>query len=206
MLLFLELLKDSIDENYRKMYRKSNHLSIQPRETNEHLKDTFNVTLNDVCGLAGVSEMLRKALSSDTISGVLIPRKKILLFGPPGTGKTCLVKAVAACSQFTYFSVHGSELLIADDPEVNIQSLFQSVGKQQPSMIFIDDIEGVCDFPPNIDLYRKVKDELICHIQRLNEERCDCLVIAATNSPWKLDPAVEHCFEHHIYIPLPGRI
>ncbi|KPP58023.1 vacuolar protein sorting-associated protein 4B-like, partial [Scleropages formosus] len=148
-----------------------------------------NIKWNDVAGLEGAKEALKEAVIlpikfPHLFTGKRTPWRGILLFGPPGTGKSYLAKAVATeANNSTFFSISSSDLVSKwlGESEKLVKSLFSMAREHKPSIIFIDEIDSLC----------------------VGNDNDGILVLGATNIPWTLDSAIRRRFEKRIYIPLP---
>ena len=98
--------------------------------------------------IATVRGMIEKPLHAPElfVQLGLAPPKGILMFGPPGTGKTMIARAVAVSSRATFLSINGSELLsdVVGASETALRNIFQQALERQPTVIFIDEIDALC--------------------------------------------------------------
>ena len=176
------------------------------------LSEKPNVKWSDVAGLEGAKESLKEAVIlpikfPQLFQGTRQPWKGILLFGPPGTGKSYLAKAVATEANSTFFSVSSSDLVSKwmGESEKLVKNLFQMAREQKPSIIFIDEIDSLTTSRGDgeSEASRRIKTELLVQINGVGVDNTQVLVLGATNIPWSLDPAVRRRFEKRIYIALP---
>uniref|UniRef100_A0AAY4A774 vesicle-fusing ATPase n=1 Tax=Denticeps clupeoides TaxID=299321 RepID=A0AAY4A774_9TELE len=172
-----------------------------------------NVQWNDVAGLEGAKEALKEAVIlpikfPHLFTGKRTPWRGILLFGPPGTGKSYLAKAVATeANNSTFFSISSSDLVSKwlGESEKLVKSLFSMARENRPSIIFIDEIDSLCGSRSEneSEAARRIKTEFLVQMQGVGNDNKDVLVLGATNIPWTLDSAIRRRFEKRIYIPLP---
>jgi vacuolar protein-sorting-associated protein 4 len=172
-----------------------------------------NVKWSDVIGLEGAKEALKEAVIlpikfPHLFTGKRTPWKGILLFGPPGTGKSYLAKAVATeANNSTFFAVSSSDLVSKwlGESEKLVRNLFELARQHKPSIIFIDEIDSLCSSRSDneSESARRIKTEFLVQMQGVGNDTEGILVLGATNIPWVLDAAIRRRFEKRIYIPLP---
>ena len=136
----------------------------------------------------------------------------ILLWGPPGTGKTMMARAVAGEIEAAFFTVKPSEIMSkwVGDSEQNIEKLFKSARSHERSIVFIDEIEAMV--PSRRESQSAVMTRLVPQILAElegfdTETQNPLLFIGATNEPWSLDPAVLRPgrFDEKVYVGLPDK-
>ncbi|NYT19788.1 MAG: proteasome-activating nucleotidase [Methanosarcinales archaeon] len=141
------------------------------------------------------------------------PPKGVMLYGPPGTGKTLLAKAVAHRTHATFIRVVGSELVqkyIGDGAKL-VRDIFEMARKKAPSIIFIDELDAIAATRLNDTngADREVQRTLMQLLAEMDgfDNRGDIRIIAATNRPDVLDPAIIRPgrFDRVIEIPLPDQ-
>ena len=132
---------------------------------------------SDVAGLEGAKEALKEAVIlpikfPHLFTGNRKPWKGILLFGPPGTGKSYLAKAVATeANNSTFFSVSSSNLVSKwlGESEKLVKNLFEMARQHRPSIIFIDEIDSLCSSRSDTESEsaRRIKTEFLVQMQGL---------------------------------------
>ena len=172
-----------------------------------------NVKWSDVAGLEVAKESLKEAVIlpvkfPQMFTGNRKPWRGILLFGPPGTGKSYLAKAVATeANNSTFFSVSSSDLVSKwlGESEKLVKNLFELAREHKPSIIFIDEVDSLCSSRSDneSESARRIKTEFLVQMQGVGNDNDGILVLGATNIPWVLDAAIRRRFEKRIYIPLP---
>ncbi|KAB0792491.1 hypothetical protein PPYR_14450 [Photinus pyralis] len=172
-----------------------------------------HVKWSDVAGLDAAKEALKEAVIlpikfPHLFTGKRVPWKGILLFGPPGTGKSYLAKAVATeANNSTFFSVSSSDLVSKwlGESEKLVRNLFELARQHKPSIIFIDEVDSLCSARSDneSESARRIKTEFLVQMQGVGHDSEGILVLGATNIPWVLDAAIRRRFEKRIYIPLP---
>jgi len=172
-----------------------------------------NIKWSDVAGLEAAKEALKEAVIlpikfPGLFTGKRKPWRGILLFGPPGTGKSYLAKAVATeAGESTFFSVSSSDLVSKwlGESEKLVKNLFEMAREEKPSIIFIDEVDSLTSSRSDneSEAARRIKTEFLVQMQGVGNDNDGILVLGATNIPWVLDSAIRRRFEKRIYIPLP---
>jgi len=168
------------------------------KEFNQERPD---VTFADVAGedeaVEELEEIREFLASPDKFHkvGARIPRG-VLLYGPPGTGKTLLAKAVAGEANAPFFSISGSEFmeLYVGVGASRVRELFERAKKNAPAIIFVDEIDAVgrhrgSGIGGGNDEREQTLNQLLVEMDGF-DERANIILIAATNRPDILDPAL----------------
>ncbi|KAI3892896.1 hypothetical protein MKX03_012412 [Papaver bracteatum] len=139
------------------------------------------------------------------------PSKGVLLYGPPGGGKTLLAKAIANECQANFISVKGPELLTMwfGESEANVREIFDKARQSSPCVLFFDELDSIAtqrgssvgDAGGAAD---RVLNQLLTEMDGMNEKK-RVFIIGATNRPDIIDPALLRPgrLDQLIYIPLP---
>ena len=138
------------------------------------------------------------------------PPKGILLYGPPGCGKTLLAKAVATESEAYFIAINGPEIMskFYGESEQRLREIFEEAKTHAPAIIFIDEIDAIA--PKREEVTGEVEKRVVAQLLALMdglETRGDVIVIGATNRPSALDPALRRPgrFDREIEIGVPDR-
>ena len=139
--------------------------------------------------------------------GVEAP-KGVLLYGPPGTGKTLLAKAVAGETNAHFISLSGPEIMgkYYGESEEKIREIFNQAEENSPSIVFIDEIDSIA--PKRDEVSGEVEKRIVSQLLTLMDgmkSRGKVVVIAATNRPDSIDPALRRPgrFDREIEIGIP---
>ncbi|RNF14787.1 putative katanin [Trypanosoma conorhini] len=183
------------------------------RIESEIIERSPNVQWEDIAGIPDAKRVLNEAvilplLVPELFTGVVQPWKGVLLFGPPGTGKTMLARAVATSAKTTFFNISASTLISRyfGDSEKMVRTLFQLARHYAPSTVFFDELDALMSSRGGNEheASRRVKSEMLQQLDGLaTESDKRVMVLATTNRPWDLDEAMRRRLEKRIYIPLP---
>jgi len=175
------------------------------------------VTFKDVAGMENTKKQLQETIeflkdpSKFKKLGANVP-KGVLLVGPPGTGKTLLARAVAGEAEVPFFSISGSEFIemFVGVGASRVRDMFKKARDSQPSIIFIDEIDAVgrtrgAGLGGGHDEREQTLNQLLSEMDGF-EPHEEVIIIAATNRPDVLDPALLRPgrFDRHVVIDRPG--
>lgn len=174
-----------------------------------------NITLNDVGDMAEARQALTEAVlwplqHPDTFARLGVePPRGVLLYGPPGCGKTFVVRALASTGQLSVHAVKGSELMDkwVGSSEKAVRELFRRARDSAPSLVFLDEIDALAprrgqSFDSGVT--DRVVAALLTELDGVNPLR-DVVVLGATNRPDLIDPALLRPgrLERHVFIEPP---
>ncbi len=175
-----------------------------------------NITYDDIGGLREQVRKIREMIEIPMKHPELFhrlgiePPKGVLLYGPPGTGKTLLAKAVANETNAYFIPINGPEIMskFVGEAEERLRNVFEEAQENAPAIIFIDEIDAIA--PKREDVLGEVERRVVAQLLTLMdglESRGDVVVIAATNRPNAIDPALRRPgrFDREIELPVPDR-
>lgn len=184
------------------------------REDEEKLDD---VGYDDIGGcrkqMAQIREMIELPLRHPQLFKTLgvKPPRGVLLYGPPGSGKTLIARAVANETGAFFFLINGPEIMskMAGEAEGNLRKAFEEAEKNSPAIIFIDELDSIAPKRDKVhgEVERRVVSQLLTLMDGL-KTRGQVIVIAATNRPNSIDQALRRFgrFDREIDIGVPDEI
>jgi len=188
---------------------------IQPSALREVYVEVPEVHWEDIGGLDHVKQQLREAIEwplkhPEYFEEMGIePPKGILLFGPPGCGKTLLAKAVATESEANFITIKGPEVLSkwVGESEKAIREIFRKARQAAPCIVFFDEIDSIAPrrgLRTDAGVTDRIVNQLLTEMDGITLLK-NIVIIAATNRPDILDPALLRPgrFDRIIYVPLP---
>ncbi|RZC75480.1 hypothetical protein C5167_050972 [Papaver somniferum] len=219
----IDLEDEEIDaEILNSMFITNEHLrtslgASNPSALRETTVEVPNVTWEDIGGLDTVKRELQETVQYPVEHPEkfekfgMSPSKGVLLYGPPGGGKTLLAKAIANECQANFISVKGPELLTMwfGESEANVREIFDKARQSSPCVLFFDELDSIAtqrgssvgDAGGAAD---RVLNQLLTEMDGMNEKK-RVFIIGATNRPDIIDPALLRPgrLDQLIYIPLP---
>ncbi|MBI5253449.1 MAG: CDC48 family AAA ATPase [Euryarchaeota archaeon] len=188
---------------------------VEPSALREVFIEIPDVKWDDVGGLKEIKQELREAVEwpikypqAFTKMGIK-PPKGVFIFGPPGCGKTLLAKAVANESESNFISVKGPEILSkwVGESEKAVRQIFKKAKQASPTIVFIDEIDAISSMrglEVGSRVGERVLNQLLTEMDGM-EELHSVVVIAATNRPDMLDPALLRPgrFDKLLLVPAP---
>ncbi|KAL8548620.1 hypothetical protein ACS0TY_007781 [Phlomoides rotata] len=176
----------------------------------------IGVTFEDIGALENVKETLKELVMLPLQRPELFskgqltkPCKGILLFGPPGTGKTMLAKAVATEAGANFINISMSSITSKwfGEGEKYVKAVFSLASKIAPSVVFVDEVDSMLgrrENPGEHEAMRKMKNEFMVNWDGLRtKDKERVLVLAATNRPFDLDEAVIRRLPRRLMVNLP---
>jgi len=173
------------------------------------------ISFNDVGGLEDLKEIISMKIIKPFINPGLFNKFKkksgggILLFGPPGCGKTYIARATAGECNAQFIPVYITDIL---DPYLgmssqNIKEIFAVARSKRPCILFFDEIDtiGYSRAKLSAEHMRPVVDQLLSEIEGIDSSTDKLLIIGATNMPWDVDSAFKRPgrFDKSVFVPPP---
>ena len=175
----------------------------------------IRVTFEEVGGLRSQIKAMREIVELPLRHPELFIRlgveahSGILLYGPPGCGKTLLAKVLASESEANMYSINGPEIMnkYYGETEARLRDIFKEAKDNSPSLIFIDEIDAIA--PKREEAYGDVEKRVVAQLLALMDgltERGNVIVLGATNRPDSVDPALRRPgrFDREVEISVPN--
>ncbi|MEC7522957.1 MAG: ATP-binding protein [Myxococcota bacterium] len=179
--------------------------------------DEAPVTFDDVGGLDAVKKQIRKKIVLPFLKPSLFERYKkkvgggILLYGPPGCGKTLLARATAGECDATFFNVAISDVLDMwiGESERKLHAIFEKARQSAPAVLFFDELEALAGKRANTreGTASKLVSLFLSEMDGFAQNNRGVLVLGATNTPWSIDSAFRRPgrFDRVVFVPPPDR-
>lgn len=173
------------------------------------------ITFNDVGGMNEIKEQIRMKILYPVQNQSLFEAygKKagggVLLYGPPGCGKTLISRAVAGEIKASFFNIGIHEILdmYIGNSEKNLHELFENARSKAPSVLFIDEVDALASDRNYLKMSagRTLINQFLSELDGVATDNSNLLVMAATNAPWHVDPAFKRPgrFDRVIFVPPP---
>ena len=175
----------------------------------------IRVTYEEVGGLRSEIKAMREIVELPLRHPELFKRlgveahSGILLYGPPGCGKTLIANVLASESEANMYSINGPEIMnkYYGETEARLRDLFKEAKDNSPSIIFIDEIDAIA--PKREEAYGDVEKRVVAQLLALMDgltERGNVIVLGATNRPESVDPALRRPgrFDREVEISVPN--
>ena len=219
LVILREVFAEDKDLNVEKALRdlKSRFQDEEGQDKQEeHVYETptQGITFNDVAGM----DYVKDAIRTDIIYPYQHPEiyrqysKKagggILLYGPPGCGKTFIAKATAGEIQANFYSIQIHEVISmwAGEGEKMLHDMFEIARKNKPAVLFIDEIDAIgISREKTSGVMRTLVNQFLIELDGVESNNDGVLVIGATNLPWEVDSALRRPgrFDKIIFVPPP---
>ena len=217
-------LKDILSESYQVSDDTSNVKHLKLVEGKEpalaehnivNLSRPNKVRFVDIAGMDEIKKVIRRRIIDPFKNPGLFQKFKrnagggVLLFGPPGCGKTMIAKAIASECEATFLSIGISDILnmYIGESESNLANVFEQARNSTPSVIFFDELDALAysRSKANSDHTRTLVNEFLAQLDGLAGENEKVLILGATNMPWDIDDAMKRPgrFARQIFLPPP---
>jgi len=173
------------------------------------------ISFTDVVGMEALKKTLRLSIIEPFLRPGLFAKFKrkagggVLLYGPPGCGKTMIAKAIATECNATFIQVEISDILSMwiGESERNIASIFDKARANKPCVLFFDELDALAysRSKSSSDKSRTTVNEFLNQLDGLGKDNENILILAATNMPWDVDSAMKRPgrFAKQIFVPPP---
>jgi len=205
-----------LDKSYKKIHNRLND-TVWVNENEEVLDSKRKIGMGDVFGLEKLKEeiLLKIVLPLRRPDIVKKFKKKsktgILMYGPPGCGKSLIAEAISNDLGIPFFHVKASDIKSkwVGESEKNISRLFEEARANQPSIVFIDEFESIgrSREGQNHSAEKNLVSQFLSEMDGLGNKEDNIIFIAATNEPWNIDNALLRSgrFSSKIFVNIPDK-
>lgn len=181
------------------------------------MPQTVTLTFGDVGGMDDVKKLLHRLIIMPFVRPELYEKYGrtagggVLLYGPPGCGKTMLAKAIAGECGLPFFSIGIDDIVspFQGQAELNISEIMQNARDIAPAVVFIDEIDalGYARQRANGEMGRRMTNTLLQELDGVGKSTEGLLVLAASNAPWDVDSALLRPgrFDRRVFVPPPDK-
>jgi len=178
----------------------------------------YSTRFDDVAGMVALKKLLRLQIIEPFRNPGLFQRFKkkagggVLLYGPPGCGKTLIARAIAGECNADFQSVGISDVLNMwiGESERNLAAVFEQARSRRPCVMFFDELDALAysRSKTSSSAARTVVNEFLAQLDGFSDDNEGVLVLAATNMPWDVDPAMKRPgrFSRQIFVPPPDAV
>jgi len=208
---------DTVPKDKVVIIKPKTNLKLKKEKT-EGRKRGLRVSYEDIGGLDKVIQRIREMVELPLKYPQVFeklgiePPKGVFLYGPPGCGKTLIARAVANETDAFFTSISGPEIMgkFYGESEGRLRNLFKEAKSNAPSIIFLDEIESIAPKREEMGAEKQVERRVVAQLLALMDglqSRGQIIVIAATNIPNAVDPALRRPgrFDREIAIPIPDK-
>ena len=204
-------ISKTIPKKVIKIDRTTNLKILPEMATDKKIRMTYE----EVGGLASEIKAMREIVELPLRHPELFsrlgvePHSGVLLYGPPGCGKTLLAKVIASESDANMYLINGPEIMnkYYGETEARLREIFKEAKDNSPSIIFIDEIDAIA--PKREDVYGDVEKRVVAQLLALMDgltDRGNVIVLGASNRPDSVDPALRRPgrFDREMEISVPN--
>ena len=212
--------EDDVLEGLASTARPANRLSVVQGDKPDNLvsfieKRPDKVRFTDIAGMEDLKKVLRLQIIEPFLNPGLFSRFRkqagggVLLYGPPGCGKTMMARAIATECDATFLSIGISDVLNMwlGESERNLAEIFEQARANKPCVMFFDELDALAysRSKSNSTSARTVVNEFLAQLDGFDHDNAEVLILAATNMPWDVDPAMKRPgrFSKQIFVPPP---
>ena len=171
----------------------------------------------DIAGMTDIKKVMRRRIIDPFVSPGLFQRFKrkagggVLLYGPPGCGKTMMARAIATECKAQFFSIGISDILTMyiGQSEDNLAQIFAQARNSTPAVLFFDELDALAfsRSKARSDHTRTLVNEFLNQLDGLSGNNEQVLILGATNMPWDVDDAMKRPgrFDRQIFVPPPDK-